>query len=151
MLIRQRKVRYLPADLWTGAVAVVLCFHELAPVVGGDILSAGSVFADHFMKHCGFGLLVHYFLFRAAARLRLSNAGARLEGHTLVGFATCGKDCLGQVLRKLDVCSRACQSAFHKRDGGLEGPSIASTSGASSAMRLEGCAYPFRELSVVPS
>ena len=41
------------ADLWAGAVAVFLGFHELAPVVGGDILSAGSEFADYVMKDCG--------------------------------------------------------------------------------------------------
>jgi hypothetical protein len=49
------------------------------------------------------------------------------------------------------VYCRACQSALHKRDCGLEARGIASASGASSAMRLEGCACPFRELSVVPS
>ncbi len=75
MLIGQRKVRYLLADFWTGAVAVVLGFDELAPVIGSNILSAGSVFADHIVKDCGFGLLFHFSLF-ALRRDCLFNVGA---------------------------------------------------------------------------
>ena len=75
MLIGQRKVRYLLADFWTGAVAVVLGFDELAPVIGSNILSAGSVFADHIVKDCGLDILFHFSLF-ALRRDCLFNVGA---------------------------------------------------------------------------
>jgi hypothetical protein len=67
MLISQRKVRHLLADLSTGAVAVVLGFYELAPGARGYILSAGGEFADYLMKDCGLGFLIHGLPFYAAA------------------------------------------------------------------------------------
>jgi hypothetical protein len=62
MLVRQRKIRNLRADSRTGPVAVVLCVHESSPVVGRNVLSAGSEFADYLMKDRSLGLLFHCFV-----------------------------------------------------------------------------------------
>src|SRR5258708_15424906 len=62
MLVGQREIRNLRPDFRTGLVAVVLGLHESAPVVGRNLLSAGSEFADYVMKDCSLGLLFHCFL-----------------------------------------------------------------------------------------
>ena len=84
MLIGQRKVRYLLADLWTGAVAVVLGFYELAPGTRGYILSASGEFADYLMKDCGLGVSDPWVTFLCRGVVNkpgdLSRAGAVLVG-----------------------------------------------------------------------
>jgi hypothetical protein len=62
MLVGQRKIRNLRADFRTGPVAVVLGVHESSPVVGRNVLPAGSEFANYVMKDCGLGLQFHCFL-----------------------------------------------------------------------------------------
>ena len=74
------------------------------------------------MKDCSLGLLFHCFLSSLSVTELPLYAGPHLEGHMLVCFATRCEDFLGQIFGKFRVPSRACQSAFHKRDCGLEGP-----------------------------
>jgi hypothetical protein len=84
MQIRQRKVRHFVADLWTGAVAVVLGLYELAPGIGGDILPASSEFADYVMKDCGLDVLIYGLPFYAAVA-SLSQAASPSMGGVFVG------------------------------------------------------------------